>query len=134
MEDKNIQSISIWSKETPTPRVKLLKKGIECLRMDGIQKNIYSSDDIHITPITYDSLVLILNADSLTKHAREQILKSDFRVYKVALEYNDSSYEEYQSGISDCTHCGHFLTKVEEDKEQGKIVISVRTAKWHQII
>lgn len=134
MKDKDMQSISIWSKETPMPRTKFLGEAIKCIRIDDIKNNIYYFEDSLRTPTTYDSLFLTLYADKLDKHTREEILKSDFRVYKVALEYEDSSYEEYQSALIDCPCCGRFLTQVHEDEETGEIVISVRAVKCHQII
>lgn len=134
MKKANVKGALVWSEEVSVPRAKLLGETIKCIRIDDIKNNIYYFEDSLKTPTTYDSLFLTLYADKLDKHTREEILKSDFRVYKVALEYEDSSYEEYQSALIDCPCCGRFLTQVHEDEETGEIVISVRTVKCHQII
>ncbi len=131
--NKKIKSIAVWSKETPLPKMKFFEEEIKGIRMDGIQYNMYCFDDKFLTPSTYNDLVLILNTDKLNKCTIEELLKPDFRLYKVGLEYDDTTYEEFQSGISDCPCCEMYYTEVEENLETNELALFVRTKKKGEV-
>ncbi len=134
MQSKKIKSISIWSSQTLKPMMKFIEEEIKGIRIDRIKNNIYSFNGEFLTPATYDDLVLILNINKLDKSKREEILKPNFNLYKVGLEYDDTTYAEFQSGISDCTHCEKYLTGVRESLETNELVIFVNTKKTAEVV
>lgn len=131
--NKKIKSIAVWSKEASLPRMKFFEEEIKGIRMDGIQNNMYCFDNKFLTPSTYNDLVLILNTDKMNKYTRRELLKPDFRLYKVGLEYDDTIYEEFQSGIGDCPYCENYYTEVKENLETNELVIFVRTKKKGEV-
>ena len=44
-----------------------------------------------------------------------------------------STYEEFQSGISDCPCCGMYYTEVEENLETNELALFVRTKKKGEV-